>query len=133
MYRIALILGLLVTPAAAETYTARECATVEWYFRYCAKSLDENDGECMLADVGYKWLRWGRYGTSAIKQRHRLPDDVFDGLCKKVCYEEMTAQQALKKFCRRPAPAGYVDSNIGEALCAMTERNGSRLCARAKP
>jgi len=116
-----LILGLLVAPAAAETYTKRECAVVETYFRYCASSLDENDGECVPSDVGYHWLRWGPNSISLIQHRHHLTDDVLDDLCKKVCYEEMTAQQALKKFCRRPAPASYADIVIQEAEGAMMQ------------
>ncbi|MGY8683361.1 hypothetical protein Q2941_37125 [Bradyrhizobium sp. UFLA05-153] len=100
----------------------------EQHFSICAKSLDENDGECVPADVSYKWLRWGNNSTFAIEQRHHLPysgltpdQGTFDGLCKKVCYEETTAQQALKKFCRRPPPASYDEIVIQEAEAAMMQ------------
>lgn len=109
-------------------FTERECAVAEQYLSICAKSLDENDGECVPADVSYKWLRWGDNSTLAIEQRHHLPysrltpdQGTLHILCKKVCYEEMTAQQALKKFCRRPAPAGYGEIVIQEAEAAMMQ------------
>lgn len=109
-------------------FTKRECAVAEQYFNICAKSLDENDGECVPADVNYKWLRWGDNSTLAIEQRHHLPysqltpdQGTFNSLCKKVCYEEMTAQQALKKFCRRRAPAGYDEIVIQGAEAAILQ------------
>jgi hypothetical protein len=141
MYRtIALALGLLAVPAAAGTFDRHECATVEAYFNICAASLEENDGDSVLADVSYKWLRHGRNGMDAIEARlhpedpHRLKEHEFERLCRKVCYEEMTAQQAYRKFCRRPATEADVKKNIGDALCEMTARNGSNLCPqRPKP
>jgi hypothetical protein len=109
-------------------FTKRECAVAEQYFEICAKSMEENDGECVPADVRNKLLRWGDNSTLAIEQRHHLPysrltpdQGTFDSLCKKVCYEEMTVQQALKKFCPRPAPAGYAEIVIGEAEAAILQ------------
>jgi hypothetical protein len=89
--------------------------------KLCATSLDDNDGECVRADVSYHWLWWGPTSLDNIQQHHHVSDDVLTGLCKKVCYEEMTAQQALKKFCRRPAPASYADIVIQEAEGAMMQ------------
>ncbi|WP_368506924.1 hypothetical protein [Bradyrhizobium lupini] len=107
-------------------FNERECAVAAQYFNICAKSLDENDGECIPADVSHKWLRWGDNSTLAIELRHHLPysrltsdQGTFDIMCKNVCYEKMTAQMALKKFCRRPAPAGYDEIVIQEAEAAM--------------
>lgn len=109
-------------------FTKRECAVVELYFRYCAEEEPINDVKCYPADVGYKWLRWGNNSTLAIERRHHFPysrstpdQGTFDGLCKKVCDKKMTAQQALKKFCRRPAPAGYDEIVIQEAEAAMLQ------------
>jgi hypothetical protein len=114
-------------------FTKRECAVAEQYFEICAKSLEENDGACVPADVGYHWLRWGDNSTLAIEMRHHLPysrltpeEGTFDGLCKKVCYEEMTARQAYHKFCRRPVPAGYADLVVGEAMSAMMDHYSRR-------
>jgi hypothetical protein len=109
-------------------FTKRECAVAEQYFEICAKSMEENDGECVPADVSYKWLRWGDNSLLAIEQRHHLPysrlspvEGTFDSLCKKVCYEEITVQQASKKFCRRPAPERYKEIVIGEAEAAILQ------------
>ncbi|MCK1693094.1 hypothetical protein [Bradyrhizobium sp. 144] len=120
-----LALGLLVTPAAAETYTKRECAVVEQYFRYCVEMADSIkdtvDGSCMDAGVGYKWIRWSRDNLDVITQRHHLGDTAFPELCQQVCHEKTTWQQALQKFCSRPAPAGYAEIVIQEAEAAMLQ------------
>ncbi|WFU41797.1 hypothetical protein QA640_04605 [Bradyrhizobium sp. CB82] len=78
--------------------------------------------------MSYKWLRWGDNSTLAIERRHHLPfsletpeQGTFDGLCKKVCYEELTAQQALKKFCGLPAPVSCAKIVIQEAEGVMLQ------------
>ncbi|UVO28137.1 hypothetical protein [Bradyrhizobium arachidis] len=123
MYRVALVLWLLITPAVAETYTKRECAVVEQYFRYCVEMAntinDTVDGTCMDAGVGYRRLRWSRDNLDVITQRHHLSDTAFPELCQQVCHEKTTWQRALKKFCPRPAPAGYAEIVIQEAEAAM--------------
>jgi hypothetical protein len=105
-----------------------ECAVVETYFRYCAEEEPINGNECYPADVGYKWLRWGKNSIFAIEQRHHLPysrltpeQGTFDGLCMKVCHKELTAEQAFHKFCRRHPPASYVDTAIVGAEAAIMQ------------
>ncbi|WP_038972183.1 hypothetical protein [Bradyrhizobium genomosp. III] len=85
-----------------------ECTTMQEYFRYCAAEEPIDDVKCYPADVMLPGLRRGDNSLLAIEQRHHLPHSrltpeqgTFHGLCMKVCAQEMTALQALHKFCPR--------------------------------
>jgi hypothetical protein len=84
MYRIALIVGLLVTPAAAETYTPFECTLI-------MELLDN----CTVAPQ-----------SRAFQTRAELSRQMADkhperdgNECDKVCAGKITVRGALHKYC----------------------------------
>lgn len=92
MYRIALALALLATPAAAKTYTRGECGFIE-------KMLDN----CTIQDAqGCEPIRPPGIGRSVIQLVDKHPTwdiDKFHALCQQVCDGKLTALDALYKYC----------------------------------
>ncbi|WP_368506923.1 hypothetical protein [Bradyrhizobium lupini] len=98
MYRVVIALVLLITPAAAETYTARECETIGMLFANCAIRPS-----CEDVRSGYEARRLREImdnHESWIKETELEPGQrPFNQLCQQVCDGKMTAASASRKYC----------------------------------
>lgn len=97
MYRAALALGLLVTPAAAETYTRDECEFTQKLFSNC--TIHDAQGCEPIRPPGV-----GRAVIQLVDKHPTWDSDKFDALCQQVCDGKMTAARATRKYCPRYRP-----------------------------
>jgi hypothetical protein len=92
MLRVALALGLLVTPAIAQEYTQDDCALIEELFDNCKTKC-----EAFQSPAGAKAYR-------QMADRHMNWDgNEFDRMCANVCKGKVLPTEALDKYC----PAGW--------------------------
>jgi hypothetical protein len=103
MYRgIALALGLLVTPAAAETYGPGKCEFIRHMLDNCTVHKSELT-EAGLAAPCEPTTTGGMQKAMG----HLIEDDPqfdyfkFTALCKRVCDGKTTPLDALHKYCPR--------------------------------
>ncbi|MBR1149842.1 hypothetical protein [Bradyrhizobium sp. JYMT SZCCT0428] len=96
MYRIALILWLLVTPAVAETYTARECETLAGEFE-CGPS--SASGARRFDEIRKNHRKWALSAKYKTKTGFSPTEEAFDELRGQVCDGKVTQQDALNKYC----------------------------------
>ena len=121
MYRgVALALGLLVTPAAAETYTQDDCDFIEVRLNHCAEGPEPRQFDwevgslCNDIKSGSEARRlryfWDMH-PALVRHCPKLgraeldckSEQAFRDLCDKVCHHEMTTMDALSKYCpKRP-------------------------------
>ncbi|WP_166299112.1 hypothetical protein [Bradyrhizobium sp. 2S1] len=122
MYRIALILGLLITPAVAdENYTEDECATLAVMFNNCAKIPPKVLRVCGRA---YNFTRAEAANYRALIDNHPSwkvdgeckgegdrracwPGPIMQGflnLCQQVCDRSISLPEALGKYCQPKRP-----------------------------
>ena len=92
-----LALGLLVTPAAAETYSHDECYFVKQMLENCTI---KPDCEPIIEGGG----GMSRASTQLAEAHPNWDWDKFDVVCKRVCDGKITTLKALYKYCpgRRP-------------------------------
>ncbi|WP_439395186.1 hypothetical protein ACRQ5Q_39445 [Bradyrhizobium sp. PMVTL-01] len=101
MYRIALILGLLTAPAAAETYSPYECETIGIMLQNCMTPDNPGENTCSHVKNGGFARR-----VIALVEKHKWDDPKFDAVCAKLCNGSTDIFDEYFKYCpaRRPKP-----------------------------
>ena len=98
MLRVALALGLLITPAAAEEYTQEDCETLDIMLNNCS-----DKPECNPVRSGYEARRFEallKKHPSWLKELDLPPEQrAFNKVCNKVCEGKVTPLDAMEKFC----------------------------------
>ncbi|MCP2129173.1 hypothetical protein [Bradyrhizobium ottawaense] len=112
MYRIALLLGLLVSPVnAAELYTKYICERIVGVFKNCAAYTDNpkytEKAKCDEIDVN-EVSTWN-FPTEDWER--------FRGTCTSVCEKKITAKQGWQKFC----PKFQMPEKFSKEECEQTE------------
>ncbi|WP_439395176.1 hypothetical protein ACRQ5Q_39410 [Bradyrhizobium sp. PMVTL-01] len=102
MHRIALALGLLVTPAAAETYTPDECKLIKELIGNCTARPKCDAFEGRGSSEGYRYVRGILKSYRYMVDAHPGWDgDKFDLTCAKLCKHQVAPAAVLHKFCSR--------------------------------
>ena len=98
MLRVALALGLFVTPAIAEEYTEPECETLDVMLNNCT-----DKPACEPVRSGYEARRFEallKKHPSWLKELDLPPEQrAFNKVCNKVCEGKVTPLDAMEKFC----------------------------------
>jgi hypothetical protein len=97
---LAPILGLLVTPAAAETYKDYEC-------QYLGKLLDNcgvKETHCDPLPPDQRGGGMSRAWSQLAEAYPKFDWDKFNALCKRVCGGEIATSAALGQYCPQPKP-----------------------------
>ena len=86
MYRGVVLLCLLVTPAAAETYTPDQCVLIEELLDNCVEPPCDS-------------VVSGSEARRLIELGDKLPRKKLNNLCDRVCAGKLTTLDALYRFC----------------------------------
>jgi hypothetical protein len=96
------LIALRATPALAETYTPRECDTIEMMFANCA--VHREDHKCEPVRSGYEVGRqgelWDKHPAWGWSDKGPTPTQrEFYQLCDQVCTGKLPIPRAIKRYC----------------------------------